>query len=300
MNMLDPWQLRTFLAAAAGPSFRQAAQDLAMAPSTVTAQIHSLEETLGVPLFDRAAGRVVLTEHGRRLLGRARRLLDLEAEIRRDIGGEDDGCPELSVRLSESLGLELAPTVLPLFRKRFPGTRLLLFTHSRQGLARDLRQGAVDLGLMLGEPFAADGILTEEIHREPLVVIAPPGFLPSGRAVGTADLAGHELFVTPHIWSARRRLEHALVRDAAAPAAITECTSLAVVKACVMAGHGLALAPQMAVRRDGAAGRLLVLAWADGPLDAPVMLLRQAGRPLGAAGLCFVDAVRQSLREQAG
>lgn len=297
MNMLDPWQLRTFLAAAAGLSFRQAAQDLAMAPSTVTAQIHSLEETLGVSLFERAGGRVVLTEYGRRLVGHARRLLDLEAEVRRRIGGDDDTCPELSVRLSESLGLELVPAVLPRFRQHFPHTRLLLATHSRQGLARDLRQGAVDLGLVLGEPFVAEGILMEEIHREELVVIAPPDSpLANRHAVGPADLAGQELLVTRHVWSARRRIENALARTKADPAAVTECTSLEIVKRCVAAGHGLALAPRLAVRREHEAGTLAVLPWADGTLDAPVMLLQQAGRPPGPAGDAFVEAARDVFR----
>uniref|UniRef100_I2Q465 Transcriptional regulator n=1 Tax=Desulfovibrio sp. U5L TaxID=596152 RepID=I2Q465_9BACT len=299
MNMLDPWQLRTFLAAAAGPSFRQAAEDLAMAPSTVTTQIRSLEETLGVRLFERAGAGTVLTEHGRRLVGHARRLLDLEAEIRLGLGGEDDACPELAVRLSESLGLDLVPAVLPRFRDRFPHTRLLLATHSRQGLARDLCQGAVDLGLVLGEPFAAEGILVTEIHREELVVIAPPGSDLAGReAARPEDLAGRELFVTPHIWSARRRVENALAMAGAGPAALTECTSLAIVIRCVAAGQGLALAPRLAVRREREAGLLAVLPWAGGPLDAPVMLVRQAGRPLTRAGAAFVEAVRDVLAQE--
>lgn len=301
MNMLDPWQLRTFLAACAGPSFRQAAQELALAPSTVTTRIKALEECLGVRLFDRVGGSVVLTEHGRRLLGHARRLLDLEAETRRRMAGDDDDGLELAVRLSESLGLALVPAILPGFRRRFPAVRLTLATHSRQGLARDLRQGTVDLGLILGEPFAAEGIAMEEMHREPIVVIAPPASPLAGRErLGPADLSGRELLVTHHIWSARRRVENALARAGAVPAAVTECTSLEIVKRCVAAGHGLALAPLLAVGQERQAGVLAVLEWAEEPLDAPVTVLRRAGRPLCAAGAAFFAAVRSRLSLLAG
>ncbi|MGE4539380.1 MAG: LysR family transcriptional regulator [Desulfovibrio sp.] len=298
MNLLDPWQLRTFLAAAAAPSFRQAASDISLAPSTVTMQIQALEETLGVPLFQRAAGRMVLTEHGQRLVGHARRWLELEAEIRRGIGGDETASPELSVRISESLGLELVPAILPRFRQRFPHTRLILATQSRQGLVGDLRQGSVDLGIILGEPFAASGVAMEEIHREPLVVIVPPrSDLARLAVVGPEELAVRELLVTRHIWSVRRRIESALARVGKEPASLTECTSLEIVKRCVAAGQGVALAPRLAVRRECAAGLLAALPWAEGTLEVPVVLLWQADRPRSEVAAYFARAVREALEE---
>jgi len=297
MNMLDPWQLRTFLAAAATESFRQAAEELALAPSTVTTRIKALEDNLGLRLFARSAGRVVLTEHGRRLVGHARRLLDLEAQTRQRMAGRDDAGLELSVRLSESLGLVLAPAVLPGFRRQFPRIRLTLVTSSRQGLARELRQGTVDLGLVLGQPFTAEGVAMEEIHREPLVVIVPPAGPLAGRGrIRPADLDGCQLLVTRHVWSARGRIEQALARAGASPASVTECASLEIVKRCVAAGHGLALAPRLAVRREAQAGSLAVLDWADSRLDAPLMFLQPAGRTLCAPGRAFLEMTRESLR----
>ncbi|WP_428565713.1 MAG: LysR family transcriptional regulator [Solidesulfovibrio sp. DCME] len=294
--MLDPWQLRTFLAAADGLSFRQAAKDLSLAPSTVTAQIKALEDALGVSLFRRSPGQVVLTEHGRRLLGPARRLLDLEAAIRRDVGQDGDAWPELSLRLSESLGLAVAPVALAAARRDFPGLRVSMATHSRRGLAHDLRQAVVDLGLFLGEPFAADGLVMEEIHREPLCVIAAPGSPLAGReAAWPEDFAGRELFVTRHLWSARRGFENALARHGVCPGAVTTCTSLPVVARCVASGDGLALAPWLAVAGKRAAGSLAVLPWAEEPLFAPVLAVYRAGKPLSRPAAAFLEAVRQAL-----
>ncbi len=294
--MLDPYLLKTFLAAAAGPSFRQAAATCNLAPSTVTSQIKALEQELGLPLFERAGGRTALTEHGRRLVRHAHRLLDLEAETRRLLAGGDDASLELTVRLSESLGLALAPLILPLFRQRFAHTRLVLATHSRAGLARDLRQGGVDLALLLGEPFAAEGVTMEELHREPLVVIAPPGSsLADRKTAGPADLDGWPLLSTRHVWSARQRIEDALARAEAQIAGHVECTSLEIVKRCVAAGAGLAVAPWLAVRQEVAEGRLAALAWAEEPLSAPVLLLRACDREPCPAGAAFIAATRAAL-----
>ena len=297
MHMLDPWQLRTFLAAAATASFRRAAQELSLSPSTVTAQIKALEQTVGAQLFARRGNRVTVTEHGRRLAGYARRLLDLEAETRQRMAGGDEEEPALSARLSQSLGSVLVPAILTAFRRRFPEVVLTLDTHSRQGLARDLRQGVADCGIVLGEPYSAEGVAMTVVHREPIVAVVAPGDRLAGRGrVGPADLAGRELLLTRHVWSNRERLQRALDRAGAAPAAVTESTSLEILLRCAAAGLGVALAPRLAVADQARAGRLVVLAWDDAPLDAAVTVMQLAGRQPGAAQRYFLDLLRQELQ----
>lgn len=59
---MDLKQLQTFLTAAETLSFTQTAQLLDYAQSSITAQIKSLEEELGVILFERLGKRVTLTD----------------------------------------------------------------------------------------------------------------------------------------------------------------------------------------------------------------------------------------------
>ena len=61
--------LRAFEAAARHASFKSAADELAVTPAAVSQQIRSLEDDLGVPLFNRGARSVALTREGRRLQG---------------------------------------------------------------------------------------------------------------------------------------------------------------------------------------------------------------------------------------
>ncbi|CAA9478076.1 MAG: hypothetical protein AVDCRST_MAG12-1326 [uncultured Rubrobacteraceae bacterium] len=94
--------------------------------SAVTAQVKSLEDELGVRLFDRLPRRVVLTDAGEDLLGYAVRMLDLSEEARaavsRDAGDEIGGT--LDVGASETLCVYRLPGVFGAFRSRFPGVDL--------------------------------------------------------------------------------------------------------------------------------------------------------------------------------
>ena len=60
--------LKTFQVAAARLSFKTAAEELFITPSAVSHQIKTLEEQLGVALFDRGANSLSLTEAGRNYL----------------------------------------------------------------------------------------------------------------------------------------------------------------------------------------------------------------------------------------
>lgn len=63
--------LRTFQAVADQGSYQKSAEKLGCTRSTITVRLRQLEEELGVPLFERAGRRMVLTEAGERALPQA-------------------------------------------------------------------------------------------------------------------------------------------------------------------------------------------------------------------------------------
>lgn len=297
--MLEIRLLKTFLRVAAGCSFRKAAESLNLAPSTVTAQVKALEDELGSPVFDRVGRGVLLTELGQRLLHHARRMVDLEAETRSLLarGGQEVG--ELSARISESLGIFCLPRMLPRFRARFPEVRLALSTVSRRDLAHDLGHGATDLALLMGEPFVPASLSAEVLGREKLAVIAPAGSVFAGRdAVGPADLEGTALFLTRYVWSARRLIEEALLAARVGLGGLVECSSVEIVKRCVMAGLGVSVVPEFSVGEEVRQGRLVLLDWAGEPLTAPVVLVRHEDRWLSPAAGAFMECAREFFAAQ--
>jgi len=59
--------LETFANAAELSSFTAAARALGLTQAAVSQRIHALEQVLGVSVFDRRGGRILLTEAGQRL-----------------------------------------------------------------------------------------------------------------------------------------------------------------------------------------------------------------------------------------
>lgn len=72
---MEIYQLRTFVAVAQQGHLTQAAEILHLSQPAVTAQIKALEEELGVSLFERTAGGVLLTKGGQLLLPEAERII---------------------------------------------------------------------------------------------------------------------------------------------------------------------------------------------------------------------------------
>ena len=83
MDSLTLDQIQILLTVVDQGSFSKAAKKLNRAQSAVTYGIQKLERQIGIPLFDRTAYRPALTEAGRTLLLRARRIAE-EANAFRD------------------------------------------------------------------------------------------------------------------------------------------------------------------------------------------------------------------------
>jgi DNA-binding transcriptional LysR family regulator len=69
-------------------SFNKAVDRLHHAQSSISAQVHALEEERGVQLFDRLGKKARLTETGEQLLGQANKVLNLIDETRSEITTE--------------------------------------------------------------------------------------------------------------------------------------------------------------------------------------------------------------------
>ena len=73
-------QLVTFKHAAENLNFTQTAKILNFAQSSVTAQIKSLEDEIGKPLFERLGKRLILTEAGHQFKRYAEKMINLSQE----------------------------------------------------------------------------------------------------------------------------------------------------------------------------------------------------------------------------
>lgn len=242
-------QLRYFLAVAETRHFTHAADAIGVAQPTLSKQIHTLEASLGTPLFERMRGAVTLTAAGETLLPMARRMV-ADADAARDAVNDIIGLRRGEVRLgaTPSLCSSLVPAVLRTFRAAHPGIALYVNEGSSQDLIADLLAHTLDLALIVQPEQGVDPSLhAAPILRESLVV-ASVASEPPPTAHGQVALA--ELEHTPMVmfrtgYDLRDVTLEACRQAGFAPRFAVEGGEMDAVLAFVEAGLGVALVPSM-------------------------------------------------------
>ncbi|HSG90623.1 MAG TPA: LysR family transcriptional regulator [Pseudomonadales bacterium] len=145
-------QLRHVLALCEHRNYRRAAEALNLTQSALSVSIRRLEESYGVPLFERSRGGVSATEFGEILARAARRTLSTIEEARREVellSTLDSGQVVIGSDPWMADGI-VAPALARLLRK-YPKLRFRLRTHSWDELQEDLLARKVDV--YVGSPF---------------------------------------------------------------------------------------------------------------------------------------------------
>jgi len=137
--VMDLKQLQTFLTAAETLSFTQTAQLLDYAQSSITAQIKSLEEELGVILFERLGKRVTLTDEGKRLQQYAQKMLELDIEMKKALSNEQAQVV-LKIGAQESQCVYRLPSILQQYQKAYPQVKIIFKPVHTTEVAKDLLQ----------------------------------------------------------------------------------------------------------------------------------------------------------------
>jgi DNA-binding transcriptional LysR family regulator len=242
-------QLRYFLAVAETRHFTQAAEVLGVAQPTLSKQIHTLEASLGAPLFDRIRGAVTLTAAGETLLPLARRMV-ADADAARDAVADIVGLRRGEVRLgaTPSLCASLVPVVLRTFRSAHPDIALHVNEGSSQDLSADLLAHTLDLALIVQPEQGVDAALEAvPILRESLVVASPADRPPP---TISPHLTLTELQHTPLVmfrpgYDLRDVTLEACRQAGFTPRFAVEGGEMDAVLAFVEAGLGVALVPRM-------------------------------------------------------
>ncbi|WP_441242259.1 LysR family transcriptional regulator [Tardiphaga sp. 768_D3_N2_1] len=167
--------LTAFAAIAAHRSFRKAADELGLKPSTLSHMMRVLEQNLGVRLLNRTTRSVAPTEAGERLLSRLQPVLrDLDAALQEvdDFRGRPSGT--LRINSSEPGARKLMEKVVPTFLARHPDMALDLVT---EGRLVDIVAEGFDAGIRLGEAVPQDMIAVRFGGEARFLPVASPAYL---------------------------------------------------------------------------------------------------------------------------
>lgn len=287
-------QLRIFVAVAEREHVTQAAHDLHLTQSAVSAAITALEGRYAIKLFDRIGRRIALTDAGRTFLEEARAILMRAADgeaVLSDLAGFRRG--ELAIAASQTIGTYWIPRVIQVFTTTHPGIRVTLELGNTEFVASRLRDGAALIGFVEGpvdEPSLAVGRLFDD---ELMLVTAPADpWLATGGSMADRLKAAH--WVLREKGSGTRvALEQVLAHYDLSPADVNlalELPSNEAVRTAVEAGAGITVLSRMAVGAALVAGTLVQV---ETPLPGRAFhALRHRERYFGRAATAFVDLVR--------
>ncbi|WP_417667554.1 LysR family transcriptional regulator [Roseibium sp.] len=173
-TLIDMELYRTFLVISETLSFTKASELIGRTPSAVSMQIKKLETMLGVSVFVREGRNVRLTPEGEALLGYARRILMLNDEaVSLFLSPEVEG--EVRFGAPSDFGTRFLPTFLSRFARTHPGINVDVHLDGSPQLAREMKNGDLDLVLFTARP-ESDLIKGGEIvFTEPLVWVGLEG-----------------------------------------------------------------------------------------------------------------------------
>lgn len=244
-------QLRYAVQVAEQRSFTRAAESLAVAQPSLSQQVRKLERELGFELFERSPSRVAITADGVQFLPYARAILaalDDATAAATEIRGVQRGTVTLGV--SPIAGAAVLPPLLRLVREHYPGVAV----HTQEaGLARLLellREGALDLTLIL-LPTSEQGLIYTTVLSEDLVVVLPQGHALAGqRVVETAALRDERFLLLSAEYGLRARVLEECEASGFVPSIVFESRQVEILQRLVEAGLGVTVIPASAARHD--------------------------------------------------
>jgi DNA-binding transcriptional LysR family regulator len=147
--MLNVHEMNIFLTAAETENFSETARQLHMTQPAVSMQIQSLEQRLGVTLFERAGRRIQLSEAGEALLPMARDLVSMSLRIEeaiKSLGGSVVG--HLKIGCSTTAGKYILPQLVARFRHMHPRVHVTVHTKGRDQVINMLCDGLTHISVV--------------------------------------------------------------------------------------------------------------------------------------------------------
>ena len=243
----DLSSIKLFLATARLGSLSKAAEASHMSLSAASRRLTSLEDQLGIPLFDRRHSGVVPTAAGEALERRAKALMieveSMLAELADYAGG---GVGRVRLHANISAMSQDLPEKLARWSALHPGIKLELQEARSRNIVDAVRNGFADVGVVTSapepdlrfEPYCSDELCVLVPSRHPLRV----------RRVAFTDLLGEDFVGLDESAMITQAMHRAAEAAGKFLRLRVQVTSFEAVCKLVAAGQGIGVLPRGAVR----------------------------------------------------
>ena len=237
-------QLKYFQAVARLEHMTRAAEELNITQPSLSITIGRLEESIGVPLFDRFGRQIKLNDFGRTFLKRVERVFsELDEGVRevKDLAGLEYGTVSLA-----ATNLVLLPELLNSFLTNYPQVKFRLFQDTTLKMQQQLEKGEVDL-CITSPPVEGQGIQSIPLFREEIIVVVPK----EHRLAKCKEIMLHDLADDPFVslktgYGIRDTADHLCQLAGYVPNIAFEVNEPSLVSYLVQSGIGVAFLPKNA------------------------------------------------------
>lgn len=191
---VDIRQLLYFTTIAEEGSISAAAKKLHLSQPPLSYQMKLLEEELHLPLIERSARGIALTEAGRVLYKRAQGILELSELTRKEMLAMASGFTgTLHIGTVSSSGASLLGWRIPAFHQKYPQIGFAIHEGNTFELMEMLESGLIELAIVR-TPFHNDQLNCFYLSPEPMIAAGAASFfpakMPSGQPI-SLELLGH-------------------------------------------------------------------------------------------------------------
>ncbi len=283
-------QLQYFMAVCEELHFSRAAERMGVSAPNISQQIRSLEEELGVLLFDRIGRKIVLTdagailrEHGSAALGQLRQAGDAIADLKHKQGGA------LSIGVLPGDADLLFNALLLDFHRAYPQVSVSLLETMK--VTEQVLDRSIDIGVTIG-PVADERLTAIPLFREEFALaVGSRHPLAAESALPLAKLASLKLVLFPGDHQCRRLLEQYCLEQGFRVQPHLETTTLASLLRMVEQGFGACVLPRLLLENlDSADIRTLRLIQPTPSQD--ICLVYRSDRYVSYAMRTFIKTLR--------
>jgi LysR family transcriptional regulator, low CO2-responsive transcriptional regulator len=288
-------QLEVFCRVVQLSSMARAAEDLRVAPSSVSMQIHELERRYGTPLLSRGARRTTPTAAGLTLYERVRSLLDGLDSAAHDIKVINSGERGLlQFATSRTICSAAVRPALQAYECAHPQVDISYHVMASSHQARlEVLSEQAEFALV-GRVVPGGSLDAKPFVREPLMLVLSPTHTLAGRAqVTLADLGSQTLMLREPPVMCHANIV-AMLEGAGLAPKVKEFGSTEALKAEAMSGRGIAVLPHTAVVDEIARGDLCTCAVEGFQQYRTVHVLSLPNTPLSPVAASFLRLMRAS------
>ncbi|MGO9086099.1 MAG: LysR substrate-binding domain-containing protein [Candidatus Sulfotelmatobacter sp.] len=297
------FRLKVFRTVAKHLNFRRAAEELCLTQPAVTMQVKTLEQQLGVQIFDRSGASISLTPAGTVLLKYAHKIERLEAAALASLSqfsGEQRG--ELRIGASLTIAQYILPHILGEFQQQHPKIRPQVITCNTEQVLESLQARDVSLGFVEGPTMRRD-VRTEIFLEDEIVLVVPPAHEWSERGFAEPqELPQERLLMRERGSGTRRVVEIALQKHGIKPKQLNlamEFDSTEGIITAVEAGLGIGFASLWSIGKELQLGTVRVVPIRGIRIIRPLSVAYPVGQEPQGIALTFLHFVRSRWEQMA-